>query len=105
MTKSRLEMLEEFASQRPTDSFAHYGLAMEYANAGRNGEALAAFQKLLGFNPNYTAAYYHAGQVLARMDRAGEAREMFQRGMEVASRNGDFHTHSELEQALHDLTG
>jgi len=103
MTKSRLEVLEEFASQRPTDSFACYGLAMEYANAGRPDDALAAFQKLLGFNPNYTAAYYHAGQLLARMGRAGDAREMLQRGMEVASRNGDFHTHSELEQALHDL--
>ena len=103
MTNSRLEMLEEFANQRPTDSFAHYGLAMEYANAGRKDDALAAFQKLLGFNPNYTAAYYHAGQLLARMGRADEAREMLQRGMEVASRNSDFHTHSELEQALHDL--
>jgi len=103
MTKSRLEMLEEFTRERPTDSFSHYGLALEYANAGRDDDALATFRKLLGFNPNYTAAYFHAGQLLARLGRADEAREMFQRGMEVASRNGDFHTHSELEQALHDL--
>jgi len=103
MTKSRLEMLEEFTRERPSDSFSHYGLALEYANAGRDDDALATFRKLLGFNPNYTAAYFHAGQLLARMGRADEAREMFQCGMEVASRNGDFHTHSELEQALHDL--
>jgi tetratricopeptide (TPR) repeat protein len=103
MTKSRLEMLEEFTRQRPTDSFSHYGLAMEYINAGRDDDALATFQKLLGFNPNYTAAYYHAGQLLARLGRADEARQMLRSGMEVAERNGDFHTHSELEQALHDL--
>ena len=35
MTKSRLETLEEFVRERPTDAFAHYGLAMEYLNAGR----------------------------------------------------------------------
>lgn len=105
MTKSRLETLEEFTRQRPTDSFANYGLAMEYVNAGRDDDALATFQKLLSFNLNYTAAYYHAGQLLARLGRAEEARAMFERGMEVASRNGDFHTHSELEQALHDLAG
>lgn len=103
MTKSRLEMLEEFVQRSPTDSFSHYGLAIEYAQAGRADEALATFNKLLGFNPGYTAAYYHAGVLLAKLGRVAEAREMFQHGMEVASRNGDFHTHSELEEALHDL--
>lgn len=105
MTQSRLEMLEAFTRQRPTDSFSHYGLAMEYASTGRHDEALATFQKLLAFNPDYTAAYFHAGQLLARLGRVAEAREMLQRGVEVAARNGDFHTQSELEQALHDLAG
>ncbi len=64
MDKSRREMLEEFIQQKPNDSFAHYGLAMEYANAGRHDDALATFQKLLGFNPDYAYAYYHAGALL-----------------------------------------
>ncbi|MBI4467651.1 MAG: tetratricopeptide repeat protein [Acidobacteria bacterium] len=104
MSKSRMEMLEAFVRQQPNDSFAHYGLALEYATAGRNDDALALFQKLLGFNPNYTAAYYHAGVLLGKLGRVEEARALFERGIEVASRNGDFHTKSELEQALHDLS-
>lgn len=104
MNKSRLETLEEFVRQQPTDSFAHYGLALEYANAGRPDEAVALFQKLLGFNPDYTAAYYQAGVLLGKLGRVEEARSMFQRGIEVAGRNGDFHSKSELEQALHDLS-
>lgn len=103
MTKSRLETLEEFSREHPNDAFSHYGLAMEYVKAGRSEEALATFHKLLGFNPDYTAAYYHTGVLLANLERVEEARQMFQRGMEVASRSGDFHTHSELEQALHEL--
>ncbi|MGH9862951.1 MAG: tetratricopeptide repeat protein [Candidatus Acidiferrales bacterium] len=103
MTKSRLEQLEEFAAQRPTDSFSHFGLAMEYSKAGRAQDALATFHKLLGFNPDYTAAYYHAGVLLAKLGRSEEARQMLSRGLEVASRHNDFHTHSELQQALHDL--
>lgn len=103
MTKSRLEMLEEFSREHANDSFSHYGLAMEYVKAGRSQEALETFHKLLGFNPDYTAAYYHAGVLLGGLGRVEEARQMFQRGMEVASRHSDFHTHSELEQALHDL--
>lgn len=104
MTTSRLQMLEEFTRQHPQDSFSHYGLAMEYVNAGRHDEALETFNKLLGLNPDYVAAYYHAGVLLGKLGRLEEARSLLQRGMEVAGRNGDFHTRSELEQALHDLS-
>ena len=105
MAKSRMEMLEEFVREQPADAFAHYGLALEYAKAGRAEDALALFQKLLGFSPDYTAAYYQTGALLGKLGRVDEARAMFQRGIEVAGRNGDFHTKSELEQALHDLPG
>ncbi|MEE8201502.1 MAG: tetratricopeptide repeat protein [Candidatus Acidoferrales bacterium] len=105
MDKSRREMLEEFIQQKPNDSFAHYGLAMEYANAGRHDDALTTFQKLLSFNPDYAYAYYHAGALLGKLGRVEEARSMFQRGLEVAGRTGDLHAKSELEEALHNLSG
>lgn len=103
MSKSRLEMLEEFVRQKPNDSFTHYGLALEYASAGRHEDALATFQKLLALNADYTAAYYQAGALLGKLGRVDEARSMFQRGIDVAGRNGDLHTKSELEEALHNL--
>lgn len=104
MTDSRLEMLERFARERPTDSFAHYGLALEYSNTGRADEAIATYQKLLGFNPSYTAAYHQAALLLTKLGRIEEARAMFQRGIEVAGRNGELHSRSEMEQSLHELT-
>jgi tetratricopeptide (TPR) repeat protein len=104
MTKSRLETLEEFVRERPADAFAHYGLAMEYANNGRPEDALAVFRKLLGFNANYTAGYHQAALLLTRLGRTDEAREMFKRGIEVAGRNGEAHSKMEMEEALHDLS-
>ena len=104
MGKSRLETLEEFVRERPTDAFAHYGLAMEYVKAGRPEDALATFQKLLGFNPNYTAGYHQAGLLLTHLGRIEEARAMFSRGIEVAGRNGEHHSKTEMEEALHDLS-
>ena len=103
MSRSRVEVLEEFVRNNPNDSFSRYGLAMEYANAGRQDEALAIFQELLHLNPDYAAAYYHAGMLLSRMGRAQEARRILELGLEVTKRIGDWHTHSELEAALHDL--
>jgi tetratricopeptide (TPR) repeat protein len=103
MEKSRMQMLEEFIQQRPGDAFARYGLAMEYVNAGRHEDALATFDKLLEFKPNYTAAYYQAGALLGKLNRAEEAREMLQAGMDVAAKNGDFHSRGEMEEALHNL--
>ncbi len=86
MAKSRLETLEEFAHQNPADSFANYGLAMEYAQADRSEEALQTFQKLLSVNPDYVAAYYHAGVQLGKLNRTAEARSMFQHGIEASTR-------------------
>lgn len=103
MAKSRLEMLEEFIRTNPDDAFVRYGLAMEYAGLGRHDDALAAFQQLLEAKPDYTAAYYQAGALLARLNRVAEAQAMFVRGIEVATRAGDWHTKGELETALHDL--
>lgn len=103
MSKSHLERLEEFICTNPQDAFSRYGLAMEYARQGCADEALAAFEQLLQIRPNYTAAYYQAGSLLARLKRVEEARTMFQRGIEVATQVGDWHTKSKLEIALHTL--
>lgn len=103
MTRSRLEMLEEFLRANPNDAFIRYGLAMEYAGQGRPEEAVTALRELLEKKPDYTAAYQQAGVLLARLHRTAEARTMFQHGIEAAARAGDLHTKSELELALHEL--
>jgi len=97
---SRLETLRAMLSQDSGNTFARYGLAMELANQGRLDEAVAEYGALLERDPNYAAAYYHGGQALERLGRIDDAREWYERGIEVTSRNGDAHTQSELQAAL-----
>ena len=104
MASTRLEILKSMVEQNPNDTFARYGLAMEYRNAGDLSSAIAEFRTLIAANPDYSAAYYHGGQALERMGNAGEARTMYLQGIEASTRKGDLHTRDELRAAL-DLMG
>jgi tetratricopeptide (TPR) repeat protein len=95
-----MEILKNMLAQNPRDSFARYGLAMEYANSGDLERAVAEYRALLEHNPDYAAAYFHGGQALEKLGRVEEARETYQKGIEVTARNGDQHTRSELQAAL-----
>jgi tetratricopeptide (TPR) repeat protein len=100
MATTRLEILKEMVARNPSDSFARYGLAMEYRKQGDLEAAIAEFRTLMAVDPEYTAAYYHAGQALEVAGKASEARELYRRGIEVATRKGEAHAATELEAAL-----
>jgi len=104
MATPRTEMLKSLLAQDPTNTFARYGLAMEYANTGQSAEAVAEYRLLMANNPDYAAAYFHCGQTLERMGQLDEARATYQQGIDVTTRIGDLHTRSELQGAL-DLLG
>ena len=91
-------------AQDPDNQLARYGLATELKNQGRGDEAVAEFRTLLERNPDYAAAYFHAGRTLESLGRIDEAREIMEKGIEVTTRTGDAHTRSELQAAL-DLLG
>jgi Flp pilus assembly protein TadD len=97
---SRLEILKSMVEQKPTDSFARYGLAMELRNTGDLEGAMREFHELRRINPDYSATYFHAGQTLERLGRIEEARALYQEGIEVTTRKGDMHARSELQGAL-----
>src|ERR1700724_3057490 len=56
----RIAMLSEILTANPEDSFARYGLAQEYSNAGQIEEALQEFKTLIEKNPDYTPASFMA---------------------------------------------
>jgi len=91
-------------ARNPGDSFARYGLAMEYRNTGDLEAAVLEFQALTAANPDYAAAYFHGGQTLERLGRTEEARALYLVGLEVTARQGDLHARDELRGAL-DLLG
>jgi Flp pilus assembly protein TadD len=97
---SRLEILKSMVEQKPADSFARYGLAMELRNTGDLEGAMREFDELRRMNPEYSATYFHGGQTLERLGRLDEARVFYQEGIEVTTRHGDMHARSELQTAL-----
>jgi predicted Zn-dependent protease len=97
---NRMEMLQDFLTQNPNDSFARYGLAMELVNSGQTEKALAEFQRLIEINPDYTAAYQMAAQTLLKENRVDEGRAMLEQGIASAGRTGNAHARSEMEGML-----
>ena len=105
MASTRLDILKSMVEQNPTDSFARYGLAMEYRNTGdlegRHGRIPCPDDRQYRTTP---PAYFHGGQTLERMGRLEEAREVYLQGIEVTTRSGDQHARSEMQGAL-DMLG
>ena len=99
----RLAMLNEILTQNPNDAFARYGLAMEYSKTGDLQRALGEFKRLLESNPDYTAGYFMAAQMLSRAGRNDEAKELLEDGIAAARRTGNTHAQSEMEAMLEEL--
>ena len=97
-------MLQAFIAQKPSDPFPRYALALEFKNTGRLDEASALFSELMTKDPDYTATYLHAGNLLVTMGQKEQARGVYEAGIAAASRRGDAHARSELEGALGSMT-
>jgi tetratricopeptide (TPR) repeat protein len=99
----RIAMLSEIVAANPADSFARYGLAMEYSKAGQIEQALAEFKTLIENNPDYTPGYFMAAQALANASRVDEAKRWLVDGISSARRTGNNHAQSEMTAMLEDL--
>jgi cytochrome c-type biogenesis protein CcmH/NrfG len=99
----RVGALNEILTQNPNDTFARYGLAMEYSKQGDLDRAMAEFSILLKADPNYTPGYFMAAQTLVRADRTAEAKAMLTDGIASARRAGNLHAQSEMEAMLAEL--
>ena len=100
MATDRLGILKQMNAENANNSFARYGLGMEYVKSGDLVQAVAEFRTLLERDNNYSAAYFHGGQALEKLGRIEDARAMYEKGIEVTTGNGDAHTRSEIEGAL-----
>jgi Tfp pilus assembly protein PilF len=103
MDDSRLSALKKMVKQDPDDSFSRYALGLEYLSLSDNKPAKEMFEELLSKDPNYLAAYYQLGKVYEILDEVEMAGKAYEKGIYVATSQNDFHTKSELEEALNNL--
>jgi tetratricopeptide (TPR) repeat protein len=103
MATNRLEILKQMVEQDPRNSFARYGLAMEYGKSGGWEQALAEYRELLRNDATYVAAYFQGGQASEKLGNLEDARAMYEQGITAATQKGDAHTRAEIEAALQAL--
>ncbi len=97
---SRIEQLKKLVQIDPDDPLGHYGLALEYMNLERWGEAVACFAASIERDPNSAATYYHKARAEIAARSADDARATLSRGIEVAGAAGDEKTQREMQELL-----
>jgi hypothetical protein len=97
-----MAQIEALLAEDPDDAFLRYGLAMEHASAGDDGECVTVLRDLIArteANP-YVPAFLQCGQALMRLGRDGEACAVLRTGIEAARRAGDTHAQGEMQGLL-----
>jgi predicted Zn-dependent protease len=97
MAQSRIEIFALMVKQQPEDAMIWYGLASEYFKAERWSEASDALSRVVGLNPDYTAAYQMLGTALMNQDEVEKARRAWADGIEAATRTGAWKARQHME--------
>jgi tetratricopeptide (TPR) repeat protein len=97
---NRIEVLEQFVAQDPSDAFSRYALALELVKVGRESDAAIEFNEVISRDSGYVAAYYQLGRLLAQSEDTNAARDVYSRGLVAAKAAGDQRALSELQEAL-----
>ncbi len=96
---SRIIQLKEFLKEEPNDSFLIYALSLEYVKENNVDLAIETLLELHQKNVAYLAVYYQLGKLYQSIDEIEKATTFFDRGMEVAEKEGNMKTFSELKEA------
>ncbi len=105
MRTPRMERIEALLADDPDDAFLRYGLAMEHASAGDDGECARVLRELIALKAAdpYVPAYLMAAQALVRLDKVGEACDVLRDGIAAAGRAGTadaLHARGEMQGLL-----
>ncbi len=100
----RLGKLKSLLEKNSDNSFALYGIAMEYRSRGELQRASEYFEELLNRFPGYRAAFMQHGLTLAGLGEVEGARQVYEKGIRICQEAGDTHAASELREALERLS-
>ena len=84
MAASRIETFKQMLEGDPDNAVVRFGLANEYLKAEQYEEAVAALKDYLERADDEGAAYGMLARAYEKVGRRDEARQAYQRGIEVA---------------------
>jgi tetratricopeptide (TPR) repeat protein len=102
MNNYRIKMLKKYMEENPGDPFNIYALALEYLGLDVK-ISKSYFDELLTDHPEYLPTYYHAANLYLEMGNVEEAKNMYEKGILLAEKQGDLNPLKELKNALNNL--
>ena len=97
MNASRTEMFRKLLERDPNNPMVLYSLGNELFKEGKYPEARDHLRRAVENKPDYSVAYRMLGRAHYELGEDAEAREVFERGREVATENGDLQTLKEID--------
>lgn len=99
---SRLEQLEQFYVDDPSDPFNLYALALEYQKTD-GAKSIELFNRLTQEHADYIPTYYHLGKAYQDLGEKEMALKVFETGIEKARRYNDLKALRELHAAHQEM--
>ena len=88
MVTSRIEVFEQMLTSDPANTVVLFGLAKEYEKAGDDAKLIETLEKYLAAADDEGNAYGMLARAYERTSQTEEAREAYQRGVDVATAHG-----------------
>ena len=95
-----VERQEKAVTERPDDVLARVALAASYRKLGMPAKAIGHLQKALQLDDTLSTVYLDLGRCLEDAGMAGEARDVYRRGVPLAERKGDLMPRNQMASRL-----
>ena len=102
--EKKVEMFLQVLDIDPDDLLANFSLGRLYNSSGNYSSAEGHLTKVLEEDGQYSAAYLELGITLNGLNRRDEARDIYKRGLPVASAKGEQMIANKIEANLLQLT-
>lgn len=102
--EEKIQQLQKILELDPNDHLGHFMLGKLYLDAERYQEGAREFEQTLALKPDYSAAYRLCGDCYRKAGNVAKAREVYEKGIEVAEGNGDLQTVKEMQVFLRKLS-
>lgn len=97
MESPRSEMFRKLLQRDPSNPMVLYSLGNELFKEGNHAEARDHLGRAVENKPDYSVAYRMLGRAHFELGEDAEAREVFEKGRQVAEANGDLQTVKEID--------
>jgi folate-binding protein YgfZ len=102
--KRREEMFRQVLEMDPVDTIANFGIADISFKKEKYTEALPYLEKVLENDPKYSNAYLLMGKTLEAMGDTQRAKDIYSKGIIVATKRGDMMPANEMQSRLSKLS-